>query len=262
MTFKIQFLGTAATEPVPAPGCHCPNCDNARIDPGAQRLQSGLLVNFHESNYLIDCSATICARNLWNNALPLSAVFISHSHSDHYFGLHFLRWSCQSNFITTYVPKDSNTLSKLFDKPLKLKFEFLDFFKTIKLNDLTVTSVKLNHGSEPTQGFIFQHGKDSFAYLTDTRDLPYETWIYLERMHLNCAIIDACYPPGIENSSHNNLDQAIEMGRKIGSDLVVFTHFAHHNLPKIELENYVSRQTGANTKQVFMCAYDGFFLHI
>ena len=71
MTFELKILGSASA--TPTPGRH----------PTAQVLTVGA------SNYLIDCGEGTQWQMLEHRVRPhqLRAIFISHLHGDHYFGL-------------------------------------------------------------------------------------------------------------------------------------------------------------------------------
>lgn len=71
MTFKITILGTGTARPT------------------TQRHHSAQVLNMHEQYYLIDCGEGTQLRLLecGINLMKINAVFISHMHGDHMFGL-------------------------------------------------------------------------------------------------------------------------------------------------------------------------------
>lgn len=266
MSVTLRFLGTGAAEPVPTPGCTCPNCAHARTDPTARRAQSGMVLLHDDGQYVVDCGPAVVAVPEWLDAAPLQGVFLSHLHPDHALGLYSLRWLQQESPVPTFLPPDTDERDRdgveheivRLANWLRLEPTRLDFFSTVTLDGLTALSLELDHGSTPTQGFLFELEGVSVAYLIDGKGLPPKAAAALrERGRLDCIVVDATYRPGRPDSRHNNVDEAIELGAQSGARRVVLTHFGHHNLSKPELEAYVREQTARVEDQAFICAYDG-----
>ena len=82
---KIQFLGTAAAEGVPAPFCTCDTCDRARrIGTRDVRMRTALLVN---DDLLLDCGPDIVAatQRLGISLSRLTSLLVGHAHEDHWY---------------------------------------------------------------------------------------------------------------------------------------------------------------------------------
>jgi phosphoribosyl 1,2-cyclic phosphate phosphodiesterase len=266
MNVALRFLGTGAAEPVPVPGCTCANCEHARTDPAARRAQSGMTLRCGGGQYLVDCGPAAVAVSRALDAAPLRGVFLSHLHPDHALGLYSLRWVRQESPVPTFIPPDTDERDSdgveheivRIENWLGLEPKRLEFFTAISLNSLSALSLELRHGTTPTQGFLFDLDGVRIAYLIDSKGLPGKTAAVLrERGRLDCIVVDATYRPGRLDSRHNNVDEAIELGRLSGARRVALTHFGHHNLPKPALESYVREQTADLEDQAFICAYDG-----
>lgn len=262
----MRFLGSGGAEPVPAPGCSCSNCTHARANPSARRAQSGMVLVHGDSQYLVDCGPAVVASPHWLDAVPLTGVFVSHLHPDHALGLYSVRWAQEEKTIPTFLPPDTDEQAGsgvehelvLLTNWLQLEPTRLDYFSTVTVEGLRALSLELSHGDTPTQGFLFELGGVKVAYLIDGKGLPPRTVGALgERGRLDCAIVDATYRPGIQDTRHNNVDEAIELGLQSGARRVVLTHIGHHNLSRPDLEAYVHERTARVEDQAFTCAYDG-----
>lgn len=267
MSVTLRFLGTGAAEPVPTPGCSCPGCAYARIDPAARRMQSGMALVVGGDQYVVDCGPAAMAVPHWLDTAVVRGVFVSHLHPDHALGLYSLRWAArQETPIPVFLPPDSNEQDSdglehelvRLENWLGLEPTRLDRFTTVTLGELTAHTLELDHGDTPTQGFLFGLGGIAVAYLIDGKGLPPRTAAALrEHGPLDCAVVDATYTPGTRDGRHNSVDEAIEVGRATGARRVILTHIGHHNLPAPELEAYVRERTATVTDQAFVCARDG-----
>ncbi len=263
----LRFIGTGAAEPVPTPGCKCANCSHARTDPGARRAQSGVvLLGDSGLQYVVDCGPGAAMLPQWNDEAELGAVFISHLHPDHALGLYSLRWTKQDDSVRVFLPPDAGgpTGTGLghemveIDNWLKLEPETVAFFSDLTVGDLRVRTLRLDHGETPVQGFLFDLGGVTIAYLIDGRGLPKRSRAVLAQYErLECAIVDATYRPGTVDTRHNTVDEAVELGRELGARLVLLTHFGHHNLAQPELEARTAELAAGHHGQTFMCARDG-----
>lgn len=152
MEFSLTILGTAGA--VPAYGRFC----------------SSQLLRFAGDAFLIDCGEG-CQMRLQQYAPHtgrLRAVFISHLHGDHYFGLPGLLTSMSLNARTEPLqvfspPGLREQLAPLigidrYDYPFDLQFVTIPgdreavIFRT---DELIVSTLPLNHGL-PTAGFLFR----------------------------------------------------------------------------------------------------------
>jgi len=152
-----------------------------------------------------------------------------------------------------YAPEGSADALILKD-PKNLKPKILKPFESVKLDTLTVTALRLNHGVE-TLGYLIEEDGKSIALLYDTKGLPRE--FLEERAPLRLAIVDATYPPGFDDPYHNNVDEAAKIGLGI-AERTVLTHISHKNLPFLKLVDYVRRRWGNKV----LVAYDGMVFYV
>ena len=84
----VYFIGTGGSEGIPAHLCTCSTCNEARNFSFAQRRPSTLaIITEDKKAVLFDVGTDI--RDLLN--VPLEAVFLTHWHHDHIYGLYKLR---------------------------------------------------------------------------------------------------------------------------------------------------------------------------
>jgi phosphoribosyl 1,2-cyclic phosphate phosphodiesterase len=81
---RIKFLGTGASEAIPAMFCRCRICENARKVGGKEmRTRAGVLIN---DDLMVDFSTDAYwhARNYGLDFTKLKSIIITHGHSDHF----------------------------------------------------------------------------------------------------------------------------------------------------------------------------------
>ena len=152
MTFKVTILGAASAKP------------------SATRHQTSQLVNHAEQYFLVDAGEGVQSRMMRSgvNPMRLSAVFISHLHGDHVFGLFPMISSLglmgRKVPLHIYAPRPFDEILayhlRYFDTqlPYEVVWHEVDTTKHALLfenNVLEVWSVPLRH-RVPTAGFLFK----------------------------------------------------------------------------------------------------------
>lgn len=246
----LYFLGTAASEGVPNELCTCPACREARRFGFARRKPPTLaVITKYKDTMLIDVGTDTTD---YLNA-PLKAIFLTHWHNDHTYGLYKMRWAARK--IPFYAPKGGADLT-ILSEPKNLEINFIKAGDVLKVNSLKVTALKLNHQPE-TVGYLIEGRRKRVAILYDTKGLPEETFKILKKRKPKVVVIDATYAPGIDRPDHNNVDEAAEIGLEV-AERVYLSHISHHNLPFTKLVKYVSENYGDNVS----VAYDGLVVYI
>lgn len=220
----IYFIGTGGSEGIPVHLCDCNTCNEARKFRFAQRRPSTLAV-IGENGEVILFDVGTDIREFLN--VPLDAIFLTHWHHDHIYGLYKLRWIARETNL--YAP-EGHADALILQDPKNLRPKIIKAGEKIRIGDIKVTSVKLNHQIE-TLGYIIEEDGKRVAILYDTKGLPPETREYLEDISpLRVAIVDATYPPGFVDPYHNNVNEAVEMSIDI-AERIVLSHISHKNLP-------------------------------
>ena len=87
--FKLLVLGTGTSAGVPMIGCDCAVCKSQ--DPLNHRLRSSAYISAGDLRILIDTSPDFREQALRADIRHIDAVFVTHAHVDHLFGLDDIR---------------------------------------------------------------------------------------------------------------------------------------------------------------------------
>jgi phosphoribosyl 1,2-cyclic phosphate phosphodiesterase len=251
---KVTILGSATSTGVPIIGCDCPVCTSA--NPRNKRTRCSVFVEVKGSNILIDTSTDLRCQALRHGIKRLDAVLYTHSHADHTHGIDELRVynfvnkspiRCYGNPQT--IDNIKNNFRYIFDgvesaggKPMLTLTEVSEVFR---LGGVGITPIDVYHADWTILGYRI----GGMAYLTDCSGIPDRSW---ERLRgLDVLIISALrYKP---HPAHLNVEQAVEVARKLKPGLTVFTHMGH------ELDyDTLSRELPAS----IVPAYDGMELEL
>ncbi len=245
------LIGTGGSEGVPVPGCVCPACNEARIYHFAKRRTASVFITSYGTSIMVDMSLDASE---YVEEMYLDAVLITHWHHDHIAGLYKFRWIEKP--VDLYAPSgDVDPEIRHFPKSLRIRY--VKPFEKIDLGDMEVTPLPLNHTIE-TFGYLVEVGrKENIAILYDTKLLPKETEELLKKKEIKVALIDATTAPGSHDPKHNNVDEAVEIGKRIGAEEIILTHISHRNLPFSRLVKYV-RERWDNV----YVSYDGMMVYV
>jgi ribonuclease Z len=166
---------------------------NGSASPAASRHQAAHVLNVREQFYLVDCGEGTRSRLMRAGVSPLKlkAVFISHIHGDHLFGLLPLIASLglagKQTPLKIFGPAAIKRLLDFyqndFGTPVSFELDFVPVDTTkhalvYENRSMEVWSVPLRHRT-PTTGYIFREKPDShnhptrsYAYLSDTLPSP------------------------------------------------------------------------------------------
>ncbi len=248
----VTLLGTSDAAGVPVHSCDCATCQEAIQSPWLHRAPTCILVQSNQVGVLVDMGSGAHMRNLYT--VDLDAAFITHCHDDHIRGFFALRWTKRTGGLPVYYPEGANR-GELFQEPHQLRFERMEAFEPVTIQDLTITPLPMNHNAV-THGYLIANTKASLAVLLDTAELPETTFYWLITHRPSLVIVDATYAPGLSSDDHNGIDEALQTIDGLGVRRGVLTHIAHHNWPYRDLVRYVYEQDGARS----VVAYDGLTL--
>jgi len=224
----IKFLGTGTSHGIPVVGCNCKTCTSN--NPKNSRMRSSIFIEVNNTDILIDTSPEARLQMLANDITNIDLVLFTHAHADHIMGFDDIRvinWltgesvPCYGNKET--MDKIKNIFDYIFDpyqigggipqvtlNPIKSKFEF---------NNISIIPLKVKHGELDVLGYKIKN----MAYITDCSYIPDSTFKKLKNIDL--LIIDALRLK--EHPTHMNLEEAIEVVKKINPKKAYFTHISH-----------------------------------
>jgi phosphoribosyl 1,2-cyclic phosphate phosphodiesterase len=224
----VTFLGTGTSTGVPVPTCACEVCRST--DPRDARLRPSVLLNWDTAHVLVDTSTDFRQQALRFGLMDLDAVFYTHAHADHIFGLDDLRMFNWRRGGAIPVYGSAITLAALrrtfwyvFEeveagggKPLLDLHEVDAPFTLLKQ---TVVPIPVRHGRLPILGYRI----GGFAYLTDVSEIPETSYPLLE--NLDVLVLSALRH--LPHTTHMHLARALEEAARIGARRTLFTHIAH-----------------------------------
>jgi phosphoribosyl 1,2-cyclic phosphate phosphodiesterase len=220
---QLTFLGTGAAGGVPLWGCECEICSLARIDVSFIRRPNCALIEAGEVSLLLDAGVMDVGERFPPGTL--SAILVTHFHVDHVQGLFHLRWG--QGELEVYAPHDAEGCADLYKSPGPLKFKHLSKFEPFNVGEVEITPVPLVH-SKPTLGYCIEHAGARLAYLSDCRELPPATAIFLDEWKPHSICLDCTYPPGMEEP-HNHFDllEALALSQRYPDSEISLMHIGH-----------------------------------
>ncbi len=257
---KILFLGTSAGWPLPRLGCKCKIC--ASTDPKDKRWRSSILIN---DTILIDSGVDFYHQIHRSQKTNLKAIFISHVHPDHYFGL----WDVghlMSSKPTIYLSSENQKaivkrINDLMTTFLLREAKNFKHSEAVKTNEVKITPFLVDHSTNiETYGFQLVEKKKSLVYISDLRNVPKSSQKYCQKADILALDGSNLKPAGPKQWGHMPIEKSIPLAKKLKAKRVYYTHIGHG--PKSgthqELENFVQKKGGKN----FHIAYDGLELTI
>lgn len=270
---KLQYLGTAAAEGIPALFCNCEVCENARLKRGKEiKTRSQALV---DDTLLIDFPADTYMHAL-QHGVPLPAIhtlLITHSHSDHLYPPDF--W-CRNHGIGNCIeekPLDvfatAAACKKIRDfneiDPTRVTVHEIRPFEPFEAEGYRIIPLAADH--DPTTDpvfYIIEKDEKALLYAHDTGWFPEETRQYLAayKGKLDCLSLD-CTGMLLENYrvGHMALDACrdtyhylTELGLCDEKTVVCLNHFSHNGKATHEQLTAIAEKDG------FSVAYDGMTL--
>lgn len=276
---KLQYLGTAAAEGIPAIFCHCKTCLEARKRGGKNiRTRSQAII---DGKLLIDFPADTYMHCIMHNVdiTDVRDVLITHSHSDHLYPADiYFRTPGFSSLGTKAEEKlnfygSSIAMRKINSYMGGVAFDFDEYvganplvpYKEYTIGTYTVIPLEAIH--DVTSGPYFYIIKDSegktLLYGNDTNYFSEKVWEYLEKSGIRFDFVSLdCTDANIPDRryiGHMNITENAQVRERLISigcadEKTVFcaNHFSH-NGDDVLYEEFVE----VAAKKGFIVSYDG-----
>jgi phosphoribosyl 1,2-cyclic phosphate phosphodiesterase len=271
---RFVFMGTGTSSGIPAIGCTCAVCTSA--DPRDTRLRCAAALTFTDAGgrdrvILLDAGPDLRQQALRSRLARCDAVFFTHNHVDHIFGLDELRRFNAMMNAPIDIYADRHTLESLqrvykhiFERQNNVNDSFVATLIqhriepgiAIDLHGLRITPFPLLHGKQQIMGYRIEdrpggaaHGRGllPLAYCTDVSGIPTESWGYLKG--LNTLVLDALRHR--RHPTHFTVGQAVSVAQEVGARKTYFIHMTH---------DLAHEQTEQELPEDIHLAYDGLVL--
>ena len=247
---KLLYLGTSASEGIPALFCSCPVCQYAREKQGknirtrCQALLDGkILFDFPPDSF-----SHYLGRDHSGFDLPaIRHVFITHSHSDHFYpeDLHMRRppfiASEPVEILHVYGNREVERrilgLQENDEAPCN-NFIYAKPFEIINAEDYRITPLPALHKrDEECLVYAVEQGGRNLLYAHDTGIFPEPVWGYFikEKLHFDLISLDCTWMTGKDGLNHMGIPDCADLRKRlisIGSadakTVFVLNHFSHN----------------------------------
>ncbi len=266
----LTYLGTAASEGVPALFCACPACARARLVGGLEvRTRSGALI---DESLKIDFPPDAYMQSLRHGLdfSKLRHVLITHTHSDHFCPREFENRLPPYSQLRDSAPPlrvygNADGLSKMRNlTPGMLEYTVIEPYNEYDVGGYSVTPLRAVHAKEQVAMFyIIEKGRSALLYAHDTDEFTDEHIEFMRGRHFTCVSLDCTNgvlePDYIGHMGINDdlrmREKLLEIGAADENTVFVANHFSHNGIrPYAEMEKLLGG--------LIKVSYDGMKLQI
>ncbi|MEM7186744.1 MAG: MBL fold metallo-hydrolase [Bacteroidota bacterium] len=225
----VTFLGTGTSQGIPVIGSDHPVCRSE--DPRDKRLRVSVLVEWEDASVVIDCGPDFRQQMLREQVSRIDGVLLTHEHNDHVAGIDDIRPFCfkQEEVLFYAHPRVFDALRKRFSYIFETENKYpgaptitemlIDKDTSFDLCGKKVVPVEAYHAELPILGFRI----GNFTYLTDVKTISEEE---IEKIKgTEVLVLNALRETS--HHSHLNVEEALELVKKIQPVTTYFTHISH-----------------------------------
>lgn len=231
---RIRFLGTGTSFGVPVIGCDCRVCTSH--DARDRRRRHGAIIEDDDDRVLIDAPPELRLQLTDAGVGAVDAVWFTHCHADHIHGIDDLRAVSvhrKAPLPAFAGPDCGRILRQRFDyifdndyrpppgtsKP-RLHLEILDAGSPVAVGGLELHPILAQHGTTTVYGI--RTGR--LGYVTDAKTLHPGVVDALDGCSV--LVLNALWF-GNPHPTHLNVEEAVELSRRIGAERTFLTHLTH-----------------------------------
>lgn len=230
---KLTFLGTGTSQGVPVIGCRCAVCTSQ--DPRDNRLRTAAMVETRDARIVIDAGPDFRQQMLRTGVRRIDAILLTHEHKDHTGGLddvrafNFVDYPTVRSVDIYGTARTLDVVRKDFDYAFaadkyrgvpKLTLRTIDPSEPFRAAGTRIVPVA-GHHSPRFEVTGYRIG--SLGYLTDFKTIdPAEE----RKLHgVEVLVVNALrFAP---HDSHFDVEEALELIRRIGPREAYLTHMSH-----------------------------------
>lgn len=230
---KLTFLGTGTSYGIPVIGCDCPTCTSG--DPKDERTRHGALISEGDDVVLVDTPPELRLQLVRAGVGSIDAVWITHCHADHIYGMDDLRAisAHHGRQLDVFTGAECrHTLERKFDyifsgytpppgttKP-QLELRTVEPLERVEAGPFRFRALPVQHGPMTVLGFRV----GDLGYVTDAKTLGPGTREALDGVRT--LVLNALWF-GNPHPTHLNVEEAVELAGEIGAETTYLTHITH-----------------------------------
>jgi phosphoribosyl 1,2-cyclic phosphate phosphodiesterase len=232
MSMRVTFLGTGTSTGVPMIGCSCDVCRST--DPRNRRRRSSLYLEVNGQGLVVDTPPDFREQVLAYGVRRVDALFFTHAHADHIFGLDDIRRfnTIQDSVIPAYAGSETMAdLQRVFNyisaEPgngvYRPQIDFRTLAGCTEVAGIQVEPLPVVHGNTETFGFLFSQGEHALAYIPDCSELPAE--VVARIRGIDVVILDALRDR--PHRTHLTVEQSLATLEQVGARESYLVHMSH-----------------------------------